>query len=170
MAFEQRTVWQLANLAGCADPDEHDGIGFDLPAGAIEDRRVIASPGANFLRSVEDAVREAFDYHEGQPGDDWHEVADGAVPVYTHALWSTFVDLAAYNEDPSELGCEADDMTRAAGVCLYMIAERLAMALAEEYDEETCDGCGVPLADDEGEGWNGYCGSCADKRYNEEDE
>jgi hypothetical protein len=32
------------------------------------------------------------------------EIADYCVPVYTHNLWVTFVDLAAYSEDVSDLG------------------------------------------------------------------
>lgn len=29
MTTTQRTSWTLAHLAGCSDPDIHDGIGFE---------------------------------------------------------------------------------------------------------------------------------------------
>jgi hypothetical protein len=104
-------------MAECGDPDTQD------------------SPGARLLDHVRDAVSEhiewvdepvtdPFDY-----GDAINEIADGAPDVYTHARWLEFVDLCAYEEDPSELGADCSDMTVAAGVALYMIAERLATAL-----------------------------------------
>lgn len=34
--------------------------------------------------------------------------------------------------------------------------------------EESCDECGDPLWDNEG--WDGYCGNCADRRFAEEDD
>lgn len=130
------TSWQLAHLAGCADPDTHDGIGFDsfeAPEGFEP------SAGARFLRRVEDDVYELMQDDSYDEDDSPHEIADGAVPIYTHELWKTFVDLAAYQEDPSELGAEPDDMTKCAGVCLYMIADRLARAIAEEQSDEDED-------------------------------
>jgi hypothetical protein len=56
------------------------------------------------------------------------------VPIYTHERWQVFVDLQAYQEDVSEYG-DADDLTNAAGVALYMIAERLVHALATELSD-----------------------------------
>lgn len=107
-------VYELARMADCGSPDS------------------LESPGARFLESVRDAVAEAA---EGNPeNDDWSEeaaqIADDAPDVYTHQRWLEFVDLAAYQEDPTELG-EISDMTAAAGICLYIIAERLAFALFE---------------------------------------
>lgn len=123
---EKRTVWQLARLADCTDPDTS------------------TSDGAEFLRGVEYSTVEAFhnaDFDERADscwiGDTSHEIADSCVPVYTHEMWSTFADLAAWNEDPSEYGTESDDMTKCAMVCLYMIGQRLASALLEEL-ETTC--------------------------------
>jgi hypothetical protein len=118
----------LATLADCYSPDAAD------------------SPGAKFLTSVARDVAERFDdpdlSPEEQAGiignlreDGAHEIADGAVPIYTHDRWLTFVDLGAYNEDVTELGATADDLTGAAGVALYMIAERLVRALAEELSD-----------------------------------
>lgn len=127
----RRTSWHLARLADCYDPDAHDGLGFEPEFERPEGYK--ASPGAEFLRRIEEDVLERLaDGTLDEDGDAIHEIADSAVPIYTHDLWTTFTDLGAYNEDPSELGAESDDMTRAAGVCLYLIAERLARAIAED--------------------------------------
>ncbi len=130
----QRTTWTLANLAGCAGPDRPDNIGWDhdaQPAGG-------PSPGADFLRSVESSTLEAIEY--GWNEDAAHEVADGAVPVYTGELWSVFVDVAAWQEDPSELGMEGSEgMEHLAGACLYLIGRRLAEAIADEADDDDDD-------------------------------
>ena len=64
-----------------------------------------------------------------------HGVADDAPSIYTHQRWQEFVDLAAYLEDPSEYGIDLTDSERYAGVCLYMIAERLVRALVDEAEE-----------------------------------
>ena len=57
-----------------------------------------------------------------------HELADGAVPVYTADLWRTFVGVAAWTEDISDFG-PITDIQQAARVALYQIAERLLQAL-----------------------------------------
>jgi hypothetical protein len=117
--------FHLATLADCASPDSVD------------------SPGAVFLARIARDVAEWVEgYMDANPserpgsidmGDAANEIADGAVPIYTHNRWATFVDLAAYVEDVSELMSDAgDDLTAAAGVALYMIAERLVTTLAEE--------------------------------------
>ena len=116
-ATETLNAYQLARLADCMDPDSH------------------TSPGAQFLERVQDDYRERVEDGSYDEDETPHEIADGAVPIYTHKLWETFTDLGAYQEDPSELGAESDDMTRAAGVCLYMIAERLVRALAEQDED-----------------------------------
>jgi hypothetical protein len=122
--------YHLASLANCGSPDSVD------------------SPGAAFLSSV---ARDVADRVNDDPAvarediadlieDGAHEIADSAVPVYTHQRWQTFVDLQAYQEDTSEYGA-IDDLTNAAGVALYMVANRLVLALAEELtgalDEDT---------------------------------
>lgn len=113
------TVYELARLAECASPDSEE------------------SAGARFLSSVQDAMNEQRAYSaDGVVDDDTvTEVADGAPDVYTHRMWAEFVDLCAYQEDPTELGVDESDMEQAARVCLYMIATRLAVALnAVEVD------------------------------------
>jgi len=125
----RRSAFNLAGDAECASPDTSD------------------SPGADFLKGVRDSVLDQWesvdDIHEPNYAGTVHEIADAAVPIYTHNMWSAFVDLAAYQEDPTELGVNGSDMGQAAGVCLYMIAERLAYALfaeiAEAIDEDAAN-------------------------------
>lgn len=118
--------FSLATLADCYSPDSAD------------------SPGARFLAGIARDVAE----HIGDQSLGWsdqlggltdaaHEIADSAVPIYTHERWATFVDLGAYDEDTSEYaaGEDASDLTMLAGVALYAIAERLVRALAEELTE-----------------------------------
>ena len=78
-----------------------------------------------------------------------HEIADNAVPVYTHRKWQTFTQLGAYDEDVSELvhGREitGDDVCNAA---LYIIADRLLRALSEEL-ADNCDEAEADLPDED---------------------
>jgi hypothetical protein len=108
---------ELSRIAGCYSPDD----AFD-------------SPGARFLLGVADACAEQSEYGYEDVSDAAHEIADSAVPVYTHERWQTFVDLGAYEQDISELGV-SEDMTENAGFALYMIANTLAMTLLETEDE-----------------------------------
>jgi hypothetical protein len=128
--MKDRTVWELARMAECSDPDTD------------------SSPGADFLRSIETSVKEALAYGYEQDYDvtdeDWQsstatEVADRCVPGYTHNLWVTFVDLAAYSEDLSDRAYEhdTDSPERLPSLALYVIGERLALALfSDETSEE----------------------------------
>ncbi len=117
------TAHSLANMADTACPDTQE------------------SAGAQFLLRVQDWVNEALEYEEDLEDvrDRSGEGADGAVPVYTGEIWSAFVDLGAYREDPTELGCDGSDMDQAARVCLYMIADRLIHALLDEAEAEDDD-------------------------------
>ena len=121
---ETRNAFQLALLADCETPDS------------------LTSAGAMFLLSIQTAA-ECHLTECGGPHDECvHEIADAAPDVCTHQRWLEFVDLQAYNEDPSDLGADWADPTEAAGVCLYIIAERLATALfgdAAESDDEDAD-------------------------------
>ena len=134
--IEDLTAYRLADLADVAAPD------------------TLVSPGAAFLTGVRDHLAEALDWRADDPADaikhvrddGIHEIADSAVPVYTHARWLTFVDLAAWSEDISELadGAVATvGLTEGAGVALYIIAERLTHALldqiVEHLDDDTDD-------------------------------
>ncbi len=84
------------------------------------------SPGANFLTEVAEMVAE-------NPDMEIHEIADRAVPVYTHTIFTTLVDLCAYDEDLE--GFEFSNMTEEAAHCLYQVAYRLADALREQATE-----------------------------------
>lgn len=111
--------YQLAELADCASPD------------------TLTSPGAMFLLHVQDATADHVSH--GGDADDLSEIADNAPNVYTWKRWQEFTDLAAWQEDATELGASTDDMTAAAGVCLYLIAERLARALIEQWQGDDDD-------------------------------
>jgi hypothetical protein len=121
---ETRTVWNLARMADCADPD------------------TAGSAGADFLQHVRidtaEAIRDGR-HHEDDPHDLAHEIADQCVPIATYTVWATFVDLAAWQEDLDELGGSSGDMEQDAKVSLYMIAQRLASALLEEAAEADDD-------------------------------
>jgi len=67
-----------------------------------------------------------------EDGVEISEIADGAVPIYTHELFTIFVDLGAYQEDISELASENFNFEANARIALYLIAERLLLALEEE--------------------------------------
>lgn len=92
------------------------------------------SPGAEFLDSVKRAALEQWDYnpaiHEGDVYDVVADQTDSCVPIYTHSMWATFVDLGAYNEDDAtDVGGDMGDM---ASHALRLIAERLFVRLIEE--------------------------------------
>lgn len=117
------TAYALANDAGVACPDG------------------LASPGAVFLEHVRDALAEriAHDAEEvaRDPQDVAHEIADGAVPIYTADVWATFSDLAAWQVDTDDYVTAEDDMTRRASIALYVVAERLASTLLDQWAAET---------------------------------
>lgn len=117
---------QLARLADVSSPDSLD------------------SPGALFLARVRDSIVDAagevgrlVDEDGCIVGDDEasdlaHEVADEAPSIYTHEVWTQFVDLCAYDEDLEDYVDESSDMESRARVALYLIAGRLALALVDE--------------------------------------
>jgi hypothetical protein len=136
------TAYGLSADAECGSPDSHE------------------SAGAAFLVSVRDDIldrltsfdaddREAFLRDADTLEDVVHEVADGAVPIYTYPKWQAFVDLQAYEEDVTDLAAENADMESRAGTALYMIAERLASTLIAEvheaYEETTSNLVDVAL-------------------------
>ena len=112
---ETYTVWQLARMASCADPDHQD------------------SPGAHWLTTVADSAKEVTNE------DEVSETADSVVPIYTVERWRVFVDLGAWEEDVTELGADASDLTQCAAIALYQIAERLLTAVVEARDDAEDD-------------------------------
>lgn len=101
-----------------------------------------------FFTSIRDNVLEAVDYVEAE---DWNremvedysgkasEIADGAPSIWTATKWDQFAGTRAYQEDPTELGFDGSDMEQGAGICLYMIAQRLVTALALEIQDSITD-------------------------------
>ena len=112
------SAYALARLADCNDPD------------------TLESDGAEFLKSIRDDVVETFE------NDNWSAdtyatiwgIADSNVPIMTHDIAKAFIDLCAYNEDVSDYVTDGGtDLVRNMQVALYVIGERLAGALLEEY-------------------------------------
>lgn len=121
------SIYRLATEADCGHPDTGES------AGAVFLDRV----RDNFCESVSGALADPMD-------DEWtlseildrmeadgvfNEMADNAPDAYTHRCWLQFVDLCAYEEDPSDYVSDSSGMTRLASACLYIIAERLITAL-----------------------------------------
>jgi hypothetical protein len=136
--------WRLARTADCSCPEgaEREGAAFldsvfsDFLYTAQNDLDVSGGDDANDVRRA----LEAFE---------WHETADGAVPIWTHQKWVTFVQIGAYDEDVSDLvdsrKVTGDDCANAA---LYIIADRLLRALSEELADK-CDEVEADLRDED---------------------
>lgn len=123
-------VYDLARIASVYTPDSE------------------TSPGADFLRWVRDSYVEAREegrLEERSRDDLFHEIADGAVPIYTHPMFLTFIDLGAYEEDPSELIGPFTEVIDGARASLYIIALRLVEALVDEDDRISISGRARPL-------------------------
>jgi hypothetical protein len=93
----------------------------------ISDPSSLSSPGAEMLETVRSYLLESLEYDAEKPVP-ISELADSVLPVYTHDIWETFVDLCAYNEDVEDLG---GDMTERAKYALYSIAHRLLHTLCD---------------------------------------
>ena len=113
---------------------------LSLKAG-VESPDALNSPGAQFLASVRDAlvewveyVRDTYDVQalSETAQDNAIDQVDATMPAYTHQLWQTFTDLAAY-DDESAGEFDGGTMTEKVSYILACIAERLFVALAEEY-------------------------------------
>lgn len=141
--IREYNAFHLADRAECGEPSSI------VREGDIDSAN---SPGADFLDSVRTDFLEAVEYSMGTDNtapsaddirtavaalqeDGAHEIADGAVPVYTHEMWRTFVDVAAWQEDDEYGDGWGDDLTKAAMRALYQIANRLVLALASELEE-----------------------------------
>jgi hypothetical protein len=124
-AVREMTVHALANnVSDISGPDE------------------VNSPGAQFLDRVRDAVIESLEWKTQNDDvdlahaarrlrEDSHELADGAVPIYTFNRWETFVDLGAWQVDIEEYRGGGEDMTQLAGIALYEVARTLTDSLCE---------------------------------------
>lgn len=101
------------------------------------------SPGAQLLASVRDSLVEWVEHTR----DDYsvETIVDrasteacaeskSAVPVYTHEIWRTYLDLRAYRDESAD-DFDGGTPSELATFTLGSIAERLFVALAEEYVE-----------------------------------
>lgn len=128
--IREATSYDLASMADCSCPDS------------------LTSPGARMLDHVRDGVvggieRGSITLDDFDDSGQLHEIADNAPSIYTHELWSQFLDLGAYSEDPEIEGEWPNDLNKAAGIALYQIADRLAHALCEAWREGwECSVCG----------------------------
>lgn len=121
--------YELASLAGCGTPDE-----------GRSRRRKSWSAGAKLLVSVRDAVVEAIrdgriTENDRDDRGQLHEIADSAPDIYTYGRWKEFVDLAAFSEDPEMCDKWPGDLTEAAGIALYQIADRLCHVMVDTWIE-----------------------------------
>lgn len=128
-AITSLNVYELASLAECGSPDE----------GRSRFRRSW-SHGARFLNDVRDevvlAIREGrITETDRDDNGQIHRIADEAPDTYTHARWMEFIDLAAYQEEPDDIGEWPDSLTDCAGIALYQVAERLCNALVDAWIE-----------------------------------
>jgi hypothetical protein len=127
--------YDLADMADCDCPDNRESSGAAMLA-CVRD---------SVVKAIQDGSITLDDFDDrGQ----LHEIADGAPSVYTHTIWRTFVDLAAYQEE-NEFGDEwPNDLTKAASLALYQISNRLAHALCEAWRAGwECPVCSNPRGD-----------------------
>lgn len=118
---------QLANRADSyAGNDEASAFFYSIRDSVLERAEDI---------DAEDWDQQMVEDYSGQA----HEIADGAPDVYTWTRWQEFAGTQAWQEDLSELGWEGGDLTEAAGIALYMIAQRLVAELAVEIQDSITD-------------------------------
>jgi hypothetical protein len=89
----------------------------------------LSSKGAEFLDGLRYYLLAWF--NENDEPVNVGQVAEYAVPIYTHDTWETFVDLCAYNEDIEDWVDESMDMNQRASMALYSIAERYVTTFCE---------------------------------------
>lgn len=124
---EALSVWEMANS-------------IDVRVSRLHDDTGALSDGADMLdtvrRCVVDQLTYAGDIDTDKLRDDAHEIADGAVPVYTYRIFSAVVDLCAFDEDIEGVsGDTAQSFERMAQLSLYVIANNLVHAFADFIDE-----------------------------------
>lgn len=112
-----KSVYELARLAECGDPDS------------------VESAGANFLGYVRDLVIESFEYDSWgtYPEDRASQIADDSVPIWNYEIAQTWTDLTGWVIDADDLSEGVTDVIKLMSVALYVAGDRLARALFEEY-------------------------------------
>ena len=116
MSDEIPNAYVLARMADCASPDS------------------LESMGARFLTAVAESTLDAIQYDDDRDEIPW-TAADQCVPIYTYDVWRTFVDLGAWQENPTDYGADGSDMGQTAKVCLFAIGERLSAAMLEDMGD-----------------------------------
>jgi hypothetical protein len=119
----------LANLADCANDNEQAA---DFLAGVRD--AVVELTGEI---APEDWQRDAVENYAGA----LDQIADNAMSVYTFEKWQQFTGTRAWSEDLSEWVPNHTDMGKLADLALFIIANRLAVALVEEIAENMADTC-----------------------------
>jgi hypothetical protein len=136
--------WLLARPAQCSKPDNNEKTGADFLTSLFTDFLYIAQNDV-----AVSGGDDAYDIRRSLERFEWHETADGAIPVYTHQKWQTFVELGAYDEDVSDLvdhrKVNGEDVANAA---LYIVADRLLRALSEDLADK-CDEAEAELPDED---------------------
>jgi hypothetical protein len=136
--------WRLARTADCSCPEGQERAGAAFLDSLFSDF-VCAAQNDLDVSGGDDArdIRKALQDFE------WHETADGAIPIYTHRKWQAFVEIGAYDEDVSDLvdsrKVTGDDCANAA---LYIVADRLLRALSEELADK-CDEVEAAMPDED---------------------
>lgn len=132
------SVYELARMAGCSEPDGH----------STEGARMLDCVRDSVLRLITERRITLDDFNDdGQLS----EVADDAPSCYTHTLWVQFVELGGYTEDCEISDAWPSDLTKAASLALYQIADRLAHAVAGAWREGwECPVCGEGVDDGPG--------------------
>lgn len=95
----------------------------------------LSSKGAELLDSLRYNVLEWLTMND-EPIN-VTQLADDAVPTYTHDIWETFTDLCAYHEDIEDWTHEGMSMTEQATMALYVIGERFVTTFCELLDFKT---------------------------------
>ena len=136
--------WLIARPAECSRPDGNEKLGADFLTSLFTDFLYIAQNDV-----AVSGGDDAYDIRRSLERFEWHETADGAIPIFTHQKWQTFVELGAYDEDVSELvtfrKVTGEDVANAA---LYIIADRLLRALSEELADK-CDEAEADMPDED---------------------
>lgn len=145
------TSSDLARIAGCVSPSvpDRDALGEDNPD---------ASPGALYLRAVENATKEMWgDFQRELPRASsveilktWvdqavsQEAVAEAVPSDDSLIVHIFADLEAWREDLSawvrDNKTDPLDLSSLASVAVRQIGERLAFGVAANRMRQTTEG------------------------------
>ena len=131
-----RSVYFLANEADCSVTtsdvtDSGTAMLIEVRDAVVElVESNMGDKSSYFCQAVETEDPSQVDYDGAV-----HMIADGAVSIWTGERWEQFTSLRAWTEDPTDIGFEFGpdgDMEKAAGCCVFLIADRLARSLVDE--------------------------------------